>query len=97
MSRGAKRKDARRTQQPRIEIYQDTSSYWKNVARTVRADPLIGGWRWRLVGANGKILADSGESYTRKADVKRALGTVFEAFDLVQSFDIVDLSLKRRS
>ena len=25
-----------------------------------------GEWRWRLKAANGKILADSGESYTTK-------------------------------
>lgn len=25
------------------------------------------GWRWRLVAPNGRILADSGEAYTRKA------------------------------
>lgn len=32
-----------------------------------------GGWRWRLVASNGRIVADSGEAYTRKADVKRAI------------------------
>lgn len=25
-------------------------------------------WRWRLVARNGKIIADSGESYTRRID-----------------------------
>ena len=30
------------------------------------------GWRWRLVAANGNILADSGEAYTRRASA--ALG-----------------------
>jgi uncharacterized protein YegP (UPF0339 family) len=33
------------------------------------------GWRWRLVAANGRILA-SGESHTRKADAERAVATV---------------------
>lgn len=31
------------------------------------------GWRWRLVAANNRIIADSGEAYTRKADVARSL------------------------
>lgn len=30
------------------------------------------GYRWRAVANNGKIVADSGEAYTRKADAKRA-------------------------
>jgi uncharacterized protein YegP (UPF0339 family) len=34
---------------------------------------LLDGWRWRLVDAgNFRIVADSGESYTRKADAHRA-------------------------
>ena len=31
------------------------------------------GWRWRLVAANGRIVADSGEAYTREHDVRRAI------------------------
>jgi len=31
------------------------------------------GWRWRAVRANGRIVADSGEAYTRKADARRAV------------------------
>lgn len=30
------------------------------------------GWRWRLTAANGKIIADSGESYIRRYDAKIA-------------------------
>lgn len=30
------------------------------------------GYRWRLVAANGRIVADSGEAYTRKRDAYRA-------------------------
>lgn len=37
------------------------------------------GWRWRLVAGNGRILADSGESYSRERDVYRALAAVLEA------------------
>lgn len=29
-------------------------------------------WRWRLVAANGQVIADSGESYTRPGDAERA-------------------------
>lgn len=31
-----------------------------------------GEWRWRLQERNGRIVADSGEGYTRKAGAKRA-------------------------
>jgi uncharacterized protein YegP (UPF0339 family) len=27
-----------------------------------------GEWRWRLVAANGRIIADSGEGYSNEAD-----------------------------
>lgn len=32
-----------------------------------------GEYRWRLVAANGKTIADSGEGYTRERDVRRAV------------------------
>lgn len=32
-----------------------------------------GEWRWRLVAENGRIVGDSGEGYTRKWSVKRAV------------------------
>lgn len=35
-----------------------------------------GEWRWRLVAANGQVIATSGEGYTRKADAERAVDTV---------------------
>ena len=35
----------------------------------------FGGWRWRLVGRNGEIVAQ-GESYTRKSSVRRAIGRI---------------------
>ena len=31
-----------------------------------------GGYRWRLQTRNGRIIADSAESYTRRADARRA-------------------------
>ncbi len=39
-----------------VHIYQDAS----------------GGWRWRAIAKNGKIMGDSGESYANKANAKRA-------------------------
>ena len=30
-------------------------------------------WRWRCVSRNGKVVADSGESYRRAVDAKRGL------------------------
>lgn len=34
------------------------------------------GYRWRLMAANGRVIADSGEAYTRMVDVKRAIRSV---------------------
>lgn len=35
-------------------------------------------WRWRYVAANGNILADSGQGYTRRVDCLRGLQTVVD-------------------
>lgn len=37
------------------------------------------GWRWRLRAANGRIIASSGESFTRKASAVRAAHAVLDA------------------
>jgi uncharacterized protein YegP (UPF0339 family) len=42
--------------QPRFQVYEDQA----------------GQYRWRLLAANGRTIADSGEAYTRKADAERA-------------------------
>lgn len=44
---------------PRFEVYKDGAFEW----------------RWRLVAANGRVIADSGESYTRQGDAERAAAT----------------------
>lgn len=31
------------------------------------------GYRWRLLAANGRTIADSAEAYTRKPDAERAV------------------------
>lgn len=45
------------------------------------------GWRWRLRHRNGRIVADCGEGYRRRADALRALSRLmsapYEAFRLV--------------
>lgn len=33
-------------------------------------------WRWRLTARNGRIVADGGEGYRRRADLDRALKRV---------------------
>ncbi|RMB13286.1 uncharacterized protein YegP (UPF0339 family) [Haloplanus aerogenes] len=33
-------------------------------------------WRWRLVAANGEIIADSGEGYTSRHEAREAAGRV---------------------
>lgn len=35
-----------------------------------------GYWRWRLIAANGRIIADSGEGYVHEADCDHAIGLV---------------------
>jgi uncharacterized protein YegP (UPF0339 family) len=44
---------------PHFEIYRDHAHEW----------------RWRLRSANGRVIADSGESYTRQGDAERAAQT----------------------
>lgn len=41
-------------------------------------EDLRGEWRWRLVAANGRIMADSAEGYSRQIDLARALETLDE-------------------
>lgn len=48
---------------PVFEVYQDRKKQW----------------RWRLLAKNGKIVADSSESYTRMSDAVRAAATVKKA------------------
>jgi uncharacterized protein YegP (UPF0339 family) len=42
-----------------VRYYQDTA----------------GQWRWRVKSANGRVVADGAEGYTRRADVLRAYAT----------------------
>lgn len=42
-------------------------------------------WRWRLRAANGKLIANAGESYRRRIDCMRAIG-------LVKQSDLADLT-----
>lgn len=37
------------------------------------------GWRWRIRARNRRIIAESGEAYTRRRDASRALGVVIRA------------------
>lgn len=38
--------------------------------------PAKDGWRWRLLAANNRIIAESGEAYTKSGDAWRAVRTV---------------------
>ncbi|RBI60054.1 DUF1508 domain-containing protein [halophilic archaeon] len=48
------------TSRATFEVFQDTADEW----------------RWRLVAANGNIIADSGEGYRSKQGVKRGIESV---------------------
>lgn len=37
------------------------------------------GHRWRLAAANGRIIAESGEAYTRRNGATKAIDTVIQA------------------
>jgi len=39
------------------------------------------GWRWRLLAANGRTIADSGEAYTRKPDAGRAVKVAIQTVE----------------
>ena len=39
------------------------------------------GWRWRAVRANGRIVADGAEAYTRKTGARRAVWRFIAAID----------------
>lgn len=54
------------------------------------------GWRWRLVAANGRIIADSGEAYTRKHGCERAVTACIQAVGSIEQ-DRVVASLKAGS
>jgi len=45
---------------PHFEVYQDAADEW----------------RWRMVAANGRIVADSGEGYSSKGSARRAVENV---------------------
>ena len=45
---------------PRFEVYRDAK----------------GEWRWRLRAGNGRIIADSGESYRKRRAAQLATGRV---------------------
>ena len=45
----------------RIEVYKD----------------LLKKWRWRLISKNGRIMADSGQGYTRRYECLKSLYKVY--------------------
>lgn len=49
-------KPIKQTRQKTLWVYEDTDK----------------DWRWQLINSNGRITADNGEGYNRKADAIRA-------------------------
>lgn len=71
----------------RFEVYQDKKK----------------GWRFRLVAANGRIIAQ-GESHSRKADAWRAVETLVKTAPMAkygqagsEVIEVTDLGSRRRS
>jgi uncharacterized protein YegP (UPF0339 family) len=52
-----------------------------------------GGWRWRLVSANGRVVADSGEAYTRRFDCEQAIILVTEGVARIQQRRVAEGTL----
>lgn len=46
---------------------------------TIRVYKAKDGWRWRMRHGNAKIIADSGQAYTRKADASTAASKMVNA------------------
>lgn len=47
-------------------------------------------WRWRLRAKNGRIIADSGESYTRKSDLMVQLNKIISLKSEDVKVEVVD-------
>jgi len=47
-----------------------------------------GKWRWRLLASNGRIVADSGQGYTTKANAVRMITRIVQA----AKWDLVDVT-----
>lgn len=47
-----------------------------------------GEWRWRLLAANGRIMADSGEGYVDHAGCTRAIETLHRELKAADSISI---------
>ena len=58
----------------RFKVYQDDADLW----------------RWRLQSVNGRILADSGEAYTRKADADRAVKVLIEQVTRIANRQLIE-------
>lgn len=52
---------------PRFIVYEDAA----------------GLFRWRLLAANNRVIADSGEGYSRERDARRAAANVCKACRLI--------------
>jgi uncharacterized protein YegP (UPF0339 family) len=49
--------------------------------KVVIYEDLRGEWRWRLVAANGRIVADSSEGYVDATNVRDAVEKITAAFE----------------
>jgi len=56
----------------KIEVYKDVNREW----------------RWRLISANGRIVADSAEGYKRKASVMRAIERVKKLMNISRIVEV---------
>ena len=74
--------------QPKMEIFQE--EIWTDKGWVIGGD-----FRWRLKAANGRIIADSGESYVKRAEARRAARRVILACNDIGTFPdndrVVDL------
>ena len=60
--------------QPRFQVYRDRK----------------GEWRWRLLAANGRTIADSGEGYAQKQGAQRAARMVIATVERIGHKAMID-------
>lgn len=48
----------------------------------------VGEFRWRLIARNGNIIAESGEGYKKKADLKRSIKSIQEKVSVAKTEDL---------
>ena len=69
--------------QPKMEIYEEQRQW-------IQAGVYETDFRWRLKAANGRIIADSGEGYVKRAEARKAAWRVILACNDIGTYPDTD-------